>query len=172
MKTRVLCSSIFCSRKTQPVTTWSAFVRFQWHRVYSTHLHGRLSGKGVDDRAELIHAGSMGDRLPGVLGLARKTEGLGAVEGDRGTGLLVSVRVGALEGSLLRGLSLGVDRRGCRERDDDASARPSLVGQSRSSSTTPAADAAAGTTSSAFPSAQHDARHGHHAVNLRACSVF
>jgi hypothetical protein len=71
-------------------------------------LHGRLGAQGELNSAELVHAGEVGDRLAGVLGSARKTEGVGAVEGDRSADLLSRVRLGALEGGLLGGAGLGL----------------------------------------------------------------
>lgn len=71
-------------------------------------LHGALSVERVTDRTELVHARKVRDRLASVLGLAGKTEGVGAVERDSGPDLSAAGRVGALESGLLRGLGLGI----------------------------------------------------------------
>lgn len=71
-------------------------------------LHGRLGGERVLDGAELVHPGKVRDRLAGVLGSTRKTKGVGAVERHRSANLLGRVGLGALEGSLLSGLGLGL----------------------------------------------------------------
>jgi len=49
----------------------------------------------------LVKPGSMGNALARVLGGARKREGLGSVEGDRGADFPMDLRVGALESGLL-----------------------------------------------------------------------
>ena len=54
----------------------------------------------------------MVDGLAGVPRVARKAEGLGAVEGDRSTLLAVRLGVGARKSRLLRGLGLGILRGG------------------------------------------------------------
>lgn len=66
-----------------------------------------------DNRPELVHPGGMRDRLAGVLGVAGKAEGLGAVEGDRVACLAGAGRIGANEGGLFSGLSLGILGCGC-----------------------------------------------------------
>jgi hypothetical protein len=63
----------------------------------------------------------MGDRLPRVLGSPRESEGLGSVEGDRGSDLSVGGGRGTLKGGLLGGLGLDVrgvtgDYRGAKQR--------------------------------------------------------
>lgn len=69
-------------------------------------LHGRLGVEGEQDGLVGVHARSVGNRLPRVLGLAGQLEGLGAVERDRGADLADLVAGGALEGSLLGGSGL------------------------------------------------------------------
>lgn len=56
-------------------------------------LHGALGVERVDDDLVLIQTGLMGNRLAEVLGRARESEGLGAVEGRRGANLVLLVRV-------------------------------------------------------------------------------
>jgi hypothetical protein len=71
-------------------------------------LHGRLGVERVTDSTELVHTGKVGNRLASVLGLAGKTEGVGAVERHGGADLARTGRVGALESGLLSGLGLGI----------------------------------------------------------------
>ena len=68
-----------------------------------------------NDRPELVHPWHMRYRLAGVLGGTWKTEGLGAVEGDRGALLAVCLGVCARKSRFLRSLSLGILRGGYSE---------------------------------------------------------
>lgn len=73
----------------------------------------------MDDGPVLVHSGSVRNRLPGVLGSSGESEGLGSVEGNRGSDLSVGGGGGTLEGSLLGGLSLDIGGGGCKEREKE-----------------------------------------------------
>lgn len=74
----------------------------------------------MNDGSELVHSGSMGNRLSGVLGSPGKSKGLGSVERNRGSDLSGGSRLSTLEGSLLGGLGLNISRGGgtCGEDDE------------------------------------------------------
>lgn len=127
MKTRVLCSSIFYSQsetenkrgrdeKVSSRFSFPSLPPFSFKDA-GTNLHGRLSSERVDDGPVLVHSGSVRNRLPGVLGSSGESEGLGSVEGNRGSDLSVGGGGGTLEGSLLGGLSLDIGGGGCRRRE-------------------------------------------------------
>jgi len=63
----------------------------------------------VNDDLVLVEPGGVGDALARVFWVARDSEGLGSVEGDRSADLLVNFGLGALEGSLfsIGGLLVG-----------------------------------------------------------------
>ena len=61
-----------------------------------------------DDRPEFVHSGRMRDRFAGVLGVAGKTKGLRAVEGDGESLFPRRLSVRANECGLFGGFSLGV----------------------------------------------------------------
>jgi hypothetical protein len=71
-------------------------------------LHCGLGVERLTNDAVLIHAGSMGNRLAGVLGDTSKSESLGQVEGGGGADLALGLTLGTLKGSLLSSESLGV----------------------------------------------------------------
>ena len=74
-------------------------------------LHGRLGVKRGLKNLVLIQARNVGDGLASVLGVTSQLQGLGTVEGGRGTDLASLGTVDALQGSLLGSESLVLIRR-------------------------------------------------------------
>jgi hypothetical protein len=76
-------------------------------------LHGGLSGQRELEDGELVKTGLVGDGLTNVLGLAGKSEGLGATEDSGGSDLLglgglstLLEKLGSLQSLLLGGFGL------------------------------------------------------------------
>lgn len=74
-------------------------------------LHGRLGVEGSLQDLVLIQTGHVGHSLASILGVARKLESLGAVEGGRGADLASLLTVDTLQGSLLGSKGLVLIRR-------------------------------------------------------------
>jgi hypothetical protein len=96
MKTSVLCSSIFFMADS----VFNGLVKNEVTLEYQEEVFE------PDDGPVLVHAGSMGNALPGVLGFTGQAEGLWSVEGDRVSHFPRGMRVDTLENSLLRCLGL------------------------------------------------------------------